>query len=154
MTALVQYEPWSVVPRLQEEINRLFGSVLQDGSVLPDEKEASTATWSPPVDIHEYADRFALTVDLPGVEPSSVELTLENGVLTLSGERRDTATGRPGEIAEVRRAERGQGRFHRRFVLPDTVDSERVHATGANGVLTISIPKQAHAVPRRIPITA
>ncbi len=148
MTALVQYEPWGVVPRLQDDINRLFGSVLQN------ETNASAVTWAPPVDIHEYPDRFALKVDLPGVEPSSVELILENGVLTLSGERRESAMGTPGESVELRRAERGQGRFHRRFVLPDTVDSERVQATGANGVLTITIPKQAHAVPRRIPIEA
>jgi HSP20 family protein len=148
MTALVQYEPWSVVPRLHDEINRLFGSVLQN------ETSASTVTWTPAVDIHEYVDRFALTVDLPGVEPSSVELTLENGVLTLSGERTEPAAFGSGGAPELRRAERGQGRFYRRFVLPDTVDSEQVQATGRHGVLTISIPKQAQALPRRIPIAA
>jgi len=136
------------MPRLQDEINRLFGNVQQtDGS------SSATATWVPAVDIHEYADRFELYVDVPGVEPSSVELTLDNGVLTLSGERVHRGSKGDGEL-QSRRIERSQGQFYRRFVLPDTVDSEKVNATGKDGVLTVTIPKQAKAMPRRIQIGA
>lgn len=147
MTSMVRYEPWSVVPRLQDEINRLFGSVTQN-----ENSSAATATWVPAVDIHEYPDRFELYVDVPGVDPNTVELTLEDDVLTLSGERSESSS--KGEEPETRRIERGQGRFYRRFVLPDTVDSANVKATGKHGVLTVTIPKRAKAMPRRIQIAA
>jgi HSP20 family protein len=103
------------------------------------------------VDIHEYANRFELYVDLPGVDPATVELTLDGGILTLSGER-SQPTRKDSEEVQGGRMERGHGQFHRRFVLPDTVDSEKVNATGSHGVLMVTIPKQAKATPRRIQI--
>jgi HSP20 family protein len=146
MSSVVRQDPWSLMPRLQDEINRLFGNVQQN-----DSSSSATATWVPAVDIHEYTDRFELYVDIPGVEPNSVELTLEDGVLTLSGERVQRSAKSDGE-PQSRRTERSQGQFYRRFVLPDTVDSEKVNATGKDGVLTVTIPKQPKALPRRIQI--
>ena len=148
MSEMVRYEPWSVVPRLQEEINRVFGSFFENDTT------AATVNWIPSVDIHEFADRFDLYVDLPGVDPAKVELTLQDGLLTISGERTDEVAVARGDEHQFRRGERGQGRFYRRFVLPDTVDSGKVQATGKNGVLRITIPKQAKALPRRIQIAA
>jgi HSP20 family protein len=148
MSSVTRQDYWNVMPRLQDEINRLFGNVRENDS------SSATATWIPPVDIHEYTDRFELYVDLPGVEPSLVELTLDGGILTLSGERAEQLAGGRGEDAQARRAERGHGHFHRRFVLPDTADGEKVNASGKNGVLTVTIPKQAKAMPRRIQIGA
>jgi HSP20 family protein len=145
MSAVMRQDPWGVMPRLQEEINRLFGSARENDS------SSATASWIPLVDIHEYADRFELYVDLPGVDPSTVDLTLDNGVLTLSGQRLQPSR-KDNEEAQGRRVERGHGQFHRRFVLPDTVDGEKVNATGSHGVLTVTIPKQAKAMPRRIQI--
>jgi HSP20 family protein len=145
MSAVMRQEPWGVMPRLQDEINRLFGNARENDS------SSATAMWIPPVDIHEYPDRFELYIDLPGVDPTRVDLTLDGGILTLSGERRQ-ATRKDSEDAQGRRVERGHGQFHRRFVLPDTVDSEKVNATGSHGVLTVTIPKQAKAMPRRIQI--
>jgi HSP20 family protein len=147
MASLVRQDPWSLVPRLQDEINRLFGNVNQSDS------SSATASWVPAVDVHEYGDRFELYVDLPGVDPDKVDLTLENGVLTLSGQRAELASPK-SEHPLYERSERGLGQFHRRFVLPNTVDSEKVNATGRNGVLTVTIPKQAKAMPRRIQIAA
>jgi HSP20 family protein len=145
MSDVLRQDPWSVMPRLQDEINRLFGTAREN------ESSSATATWVPLVDVHEYADRFELYVDLPGVEPEAVDLTLDDGILTVSGDRAQTARKERDEL-QGRRVERGHGRFHRRFVLPDTVDSERVNATGSHGVLTITIPKQPKAVPRKIQI--
>jgi HSP20 family protein len=145
MSAVTRQDPWGVMPRLQEEINRLFGSARESDS------SSATAMWIPLVDIHEFVDRFELHVDLPGVDPSKVDLTLDGGILTLSGERPQTAR-KDSEDVQGRRVERGHGQFHRRFVLPDTVDSERVNATGNHGVLTVTIPKQPKAMPRRIQI--
>jgi|DewCreStandDraft_4_1066084.scaffolds.fasta_scaffold258084_1 HSP20 family protein len=154
MTNVVRYEPWSVMPRLQDEINRLFSAF---GMPFDAESSAATVSWVPATDIHEYPDRFELYVDLPGVDADKVELTLHDGVLTIQGERAPAARAAEsgsGETPEYRRMERGLGRFYRRFVLPDTADSDNVKATGRNGVLTITIPKQAKALPRRIQIAA
>lgn len=143
--ALVRYEPWSLMARLHEDINRTFSDWAGNDS------SAVTADWVPRADVEEYADRFELFVDLPGVAAADVEITLESGVLTLAGER--SAVRSTDELLNSRR-ERGTGRFHRRFILPDTVDAERVQARERGGVLEITIPKQAKAQPRRIPVAA
>jgi HSP20 family protein len=148
MNSLVAKDPRSFVPRLQTEINRLFGNVNQSDS------SSAPATWVPAVDIHEYTDRFELYVDVPGIDPGKVELTLEGGILTLSGQRTAPEFSKPDEKPKYTRSERGLGYFYRRFVLPDTVDSEKVNANGKDGVLTITIAKQAKAMPRRIRIGA
>jgi HSP20 family protein len=147
MNNVVSQDPWSLMPRLQDDINRLFGTMIQgDGS------SSATATWVPAVDIREYADRFEFFVDLPGVDPKNAELTLEDGILTLAGERSAEESGNM-EI-KYQRSERGVGQFYRRFVLPDTVDSDKVQATGKDGVLKVTISKQTKAMPRRIQIAA
>ena len=148
MNGMVRKDPWSLMPRLQDEINRLFGDAQQT-----DSSSSATATWIPAVDIHEFSNRFELYVDVPGVDPNSVELTLDEGVLTLSGERVQKGA-QLDEEPHYRRTERSQGHFYRRFVLPDTVDSDKVKAAGKDGVLTVTIPKQARAQPRRIQVGA
>jgi len=146
MSTVMRQDSWGVMPRLQEEINRLFDNTRET------ESSSATANWVPSVDIHEYANRFELYVDLPGIDPADVELTLDGGVLTLSGVRHEQSITKSAEDLQVRRTERGYGHFHRRFVLPDTVDAEKVNATGKNGVLTVTIPKQPKEMPRRIQI--
>jgi HSP20 family protein len=143
---LVRYNPFGI-GQLQNEINRLF-STWGDT-----ESSAATAGWVPTVDIYEFDNRFQLYVDLPGVDPKMVDITLDNGVLTITGEREPLFV-QTDEQAVQRRLERGQGRFHRRFILPDTVDADKVKASDRNGVLEISIAKQAKAQPRRIKVAA
>jgi HSP20 family protein len=146
--AALRYEPWNVVSQLQNEINRVFGN-LNDA-----EGSSATSEWSPAVDVREYSDRFQLLLDMPGVEPKNVEITLDGGVLTVSGNRtEEKAVGATGaEQPQHERIERRLGRFHRRFILPDTADAENVNASGRNGVLEIVIPKQSKAQPRRITV--
>jgi HSP20 family protein len=145
--ATVRYEPWPAISQLQNEINRMFGN-LNNG-----DSNSATAEWMPAVDVSEYSDRFELLVDLPGVDPQAVEITLDNGVLTLAGDRRDQKRASNGsEESQQQRTERRQGRFHRRFILPDTVDAENVNAVGRNGVLEITIAKHPRAQPRRISV--
>jgi len=147
--AIVRFGPTGLVSQLHDEINRVFTALS-----TAEDSSGATSTWIPPVDITEHPDRFELAVDLPGVDPDKVEVTLEDGVLSLSGERAPSAK-RSGEQEETRaRIERRYGRFYRRFVLPEMVDAERVQASGRNGVLEITIPKQPKALPRRIKIAA
>ncbi len=145
--SLMKYEPWFGVRQLQDDINRLFSTWSTGDS------SGVTADWVPAVDINEFDDKFQLFIDVPGVDPKNVEITLENSVLTITGERFPTAE-KEGESIVRRRAERGSGRFYRRFILPETVDAEKVKATDRHGVLEIAIPKQAKAQPRRIEIAA
>lgn len=146
--AVMRYEPWNVVSQLQNEINRVFGNLNDTDS------NSATSEWSPAVDVREYTDRFQLLLDVPGVDPKDVEITLDNGVLTVSGNRtEEKAVGSNGaEHPQQQRIERRLGRFYRRFILPDTADAENVNASGRNGVLEILIPKQPKAQPRRIAV--
>jgi HSP20 family protein len=145
--SLMNYEPWYAMRQLQDDINRLFSGMSTNDS------SGVTADWVPTVDIHEFEDRFQLFVDVPGVDPKDVEITLESAVLTITGERFAQAE-KEGEAIVRRRTERGVGKFYRRFLLPETVDAEKVKATDRHGVLEISIPKQAKALPRKIEIAA
>lgn len=141
--SITRYEPWGLHRELLNEFNRFFERAA-------DASSAATADWAPPVDIEEYADKFVIYADVPGIEPSAIEITLEKGVLTLSGSR-ELAAEQNG--IERKRNERAAGRFLRRFVLPDTVDAENVSASGKNGVLQVVIPKRAQAQPRKIAVT-
>jgi len=142
--SFIRYQPWGLQQALYREFNRAVERASQDDS------SAATADWAPAVDIAEYADKFVLTADVPGVDPETIELTLEKGVLTLSGSR---AAAAEAEGVERRRVERATGRFHRRFALPDTVDAEAVSANNRNGVLEITIPKRPQAQARKIAVT-
>lgn len=145
--SLVSYQPFFAVRQLQDDINRLFSDWNSTDS------SGVTADWVPSVDINEFEDKFQLYVDVPGVNPKDVDITLEAGVLTITGERYMQAE-KSDETIVRRRTERGSGRFYRRFVLPETVDADKVRATDRHGVLEILIPKQAKAQPRRIEVAA
>jgi HSP20 family protein len=149
MNNLRTYQPYGLINQLNSEINRLFGTGL---SRADDEDTAAvTADWIPAVDIREEEQRYVLRADVPGVDPDDIEITMENGVLTVRGERND---GTREEGNGYRRVERFSGRFFRRFTLPDTADSENISATGRNGVLEVIIPKHARVQPRRIQVNA
>ena len=140
---VVRYEPWSLVNRLQKDIDRLFGA--------PQTTATDTGAWLPPVDIHEEETQYVLNVDLPGVDPKAVEITSDKGVLTIRGQREDARReNRDG----YRRVERINGEFQRRFSLPDSADVQNIQAKAINGVLEVTIPKLAQVQPHRITVQA
>lgn len=142
-----RYQPLDVLSQLHHQINQIF-----DGraAARPADETSATADWVPPADIEELADRFVLKVDLPGVALDSIDVTLEHGVLSISGVRKQESA----ENVERARVERPHGRFHRRFTMPDNVDAANVQATGRNGVLEVAIPKQPKAQPRRVEVAS
>lgn len=143
----IRYEPWGLMNQLHNEMNRLF-----DRGLTADNETDLTATdWVPAVDIKEEPNRFLIHADVPGVDPKDIEITMEGGMLTLKGERKNESRE---ERDGYRRVERVSGQFFRRFTLPETADAEGVNAKGVNGVLEISIPKQAKALPRKITVKA
>jgi HSP20 family protein len=107
--------------------------------------------WSPPVDIYETENELVLKVDLPEVEPSDVDLRVENQTLTISGERKFQ---QEGANKGFHRIERSYGKFTRSFSVPNTFDTDKIAATFKNGVLTVTLAKKEAAKPRQIKIEA
>ncbi|MQM40027.1 hypothetical protein KBTX_04069 [wastewater metagenome] len=144
---MTRYRPGRGVANLSDEFSRFFSSPLFDA--VRDFSTVETSQWTPAVDIREETDKFVVEADIPGVKPEDIEVTMEDGVLSIRGERsseRDTDEG------GVRRRERAYGVFYRRFALPDSADPESVRARGEQGVLRIEIGKRETAVSRRIPV--
>lgn len=142
---IVRYEPWKLMSRLHREIDQLFGDSLAtaatDGNAL--------ATWTPSVDVHEEPERFTVHADLPGVDPKDIQVTAEEGVLTIRGSRRfEKRANQQG----YERLERVEGDFLRRFSLPENARADDIKARHANGVLELVIPKQPVVEPRRVNI--
>ena len=146
---MTQRNPWSVLEQLDRQFNGWLRQPDNPGS--NDDSAVVTGRWLPAVDIREEENQFLIQADLPGIEPKDVEITMDKNVLTLKGERhQETEEGKNG----YRRVERAYGTFYRRFSLPETADAERIQARSDNGVLSISIPKQEKAQPRRITVGA
>jgi len=127
---------------LRREIDRIFESAFSGDFI--------GSAWLPAMDVDESQDALRLTFEVPGVSPADLSVTLENGVLTVSGEKR--LERQTGESGGPRGFERRYGRFERSVTLPQSVDPDRVSARCDNGVLTVELPKTAEARPRSIEI--
>jgi HSP20 family protein len=147
--AIRYYEPFHTINQLQREVNRLFDTSPTWRAHTQDEADLATSDWMPAVDIKEDADRFIIYADVPGVETKDIEITLDNGTLTLKGHRESS---KPEERQGYKRVERVSGTFLRRFTLPNTVDAAKVSARSQNGVLELVIPKSQQAQARKITV--
>lgn len=147
---LTQYDPWNALFNLPDEMERMMRRRF-DPMATGNGEEGLAAAWSPAVDIKEEDDRFVVRADLPGVDPKDIEINLENGMLTIGGERKEE---NKEEKEGYRRMERFSGQFYRRFTLPDTADADKVSATSKKGVVEIVIPKTKEHKARRIEVKA
>jgi HSP20 family protein len=145
MATVVKYHPWSMLGEIQSELTEMFNR----GSSRQDAADVVTGQWSPKVDIREEKEKYRITADLPGVDPQCIEVSLENQVLSIKGER--CLDGQSQEEGCIR-MERQSGTFYRKFSLPQSVDVERIEAVGKHGVLTITVPKKAVQNPKRIEV--
>jgi len=145
MMNLVYYQPWSMMDRWRREIDELF-TRSSDESLAAN----STASWSPSVDLQEESDHFVLRADVPGVALKDIEVSAEDGTLTIRGERLAREPVRNDGFEHI---ERAAGRFLRRFTLPDSARSEAIKARYVDGVLEIEIPKQPRVEAKRISVT-
>ena len=144
---LMRFDPYREMQAFQDRINRAFGSAGRGER----EEEMSLGAWVPPVDIAEEKDRILITAELPGFQEDQISIQTENGMLTLTGERKFEKES--GE-RNYHRVERSYGQFVRSFSLPNNVDREKIHATFSNGLLQIELPKREDAKPRQIRVTA
>ena len=143
---LTRFEPWSIVDLLHRDLDRLAARRLP-----VHDAEGAVTDWVPAVDIIEEKDRFVLRADVPGVQPADIEVSMDAGVLSISGQRFEESRS---EDAGMQRVERVSGRFFRRFSLPDTADAEGISALTRNGILEVSIPKLPEVQARRIEVQA
>jgi HSP20 family protein len=135
--------PVNLVSELDEAVNRLF-------SVAPASRAGETVrAWNPGFDLHETEDAYLIEADLPGLKQGDINITVEQGIVTIKGER--TYEEKQKEKG-YRRIERGYGRFQRAFRLPQNVEAGKVEAHFANGVLTVQVPKPAEAKPRQVEV--
>ena len=146
MINLVYYQPWSLMDRWHREIDELF-----DGrSGASQRAVTNSSAWRPSVDLQEESDRFVLRADVPGVSAKDIEVSTDDGMLTVRGER--AATERVGGNG-FEHIERAAGTFLRRFTLPDSAQADAIKARYSDGVLEIEIPKQPRIEAKRIPVT-
>jgi len=144
---LITYDPFRELRSLQDEVNRVFSSSFDRSS----ETGLGRGAWNPSVDIFESKDHIVLEAELPGISPDDVNISIENNVLTIHGERRFE---KQDDSENFHRMERSYGSFTRSFTLPPTVSSEDVSANFDNGILRVELAKREEAKPRRIEIKA
>lgn len=130
---------------LFDDVDRLFSDLYAHSR-----KDGRIAAWSPAVDIKEENECYVIKADIPGVDPKDIEVTFDNGVLSIYGERK---LENEEEKDGYKRVERAYGSFSRQFTLPDSVQTEQINAKGKNGVLEIIIPKAEKAKPKKITVS-
>lgn len=145
----MRYDPFRDLRTLQDEMNRLFSSTFTRGG--GSDEQMFGGNWTPSVDIFENKDNIVLEAELPGLKPEDVNISIENNVLTISGERKFE---KKDEGDNFHRVERGYGSFTRSFTLPPTVSAENATAEFENGILHLTLAKREEAKPRRIEIKA
>jgi HSP20 family protein len=144
MMNLTKYNSeWSPFTQLRDHMNRLFDLGL------PARSTEAFGNWSPALDAYEDKDRYTVCVELPGLKKEDISVTVDNGVLTISGERKSEKEVDEGTL---HRSERFYGRFSRSVSLPTAVKSDGVGATYRDGILKVEIPKAEEAKPKNIEV--
>lgn len=133
---------------LVNELNRVLDNKLQK-QYQQDDSAVESANWLPAVDIIEEPDQFVLQVDVPGVDPNEIELSMKDNVLCIMGSRVDI---QKEDKKNYHRVESVRGSFYRRFTLPDTADGEQITAKSKHGVLEICVRKKKIPESRKIKI--
>jgi HSP20 family protein len=133
---------------LRDEIDRLFDSPL---SLFENGSQPFSNGWAPAIDVYEDKDNLFVRAEVPGMKKDEIEISLHEGVLTLSGERK---LEKEYEKANSHRAERFAGRFQRSLTLPHPVDGAKVRATYKDGILAVTLPKAEEAKPKQISVSA
>jgi HSP20 family protein len=143
---IVRWEPYRELNAMQDRMNRIFGEYYRGA----DDDVMRRGTWVPPVDIYDTGNHeLIIKAELPDMNREDIEITVENGSLTLKGEKK---MDQELKEEQCRRVERAYGTFTRAFSLPPTVDATKVSADYKNGVLTIKLPIREEAKPKQIQV--
>lgn len=144
--AIIRWDPFRDMVTLRERMNKLFEDMAASRG---EEKDLTTSSWAPAVDIYETENEVVLTAEIPGIEEKDVEIKVEDNTLTLRGERKFE---KETKEENFHRIERAYGSFFRSFTLPNYVDQDRIEAEHENGILKIRMPKRAELKPRKVKI--
>ena len=145
--SIVKYDPFRELRSLQDEMTRLFSGAMPSGM---NREEMTHGAWAPSVDIYEDKDRLILEAELPGMNREDFDISVENNVITLRGERKFE---KKADGDNYHRVERSYGSFTRSFTLPQTVTADGATADFENGMLRVSLPKREETKARKIEIT-
>lgn len=145
---IVRWDPFGELTSIQDELNRLFGRTF--GIAEPSRRSAQGG-WMPALDVFETEDKLVAKMDLPGIDPDQVEVSIDDATLTITGSREfERETDEQG----YHRVERRFGSFARSIALPQTIDAEKVEASFDKGVLTVEIAKSEKTKTRRVEVKA
>jgi HSP20 family protein len=151
MTTMMRWDPFQDLRSAQDEMAQMspmlahaLGLHAQQGN-----GRATTTAWAPALDISERKDAYLVTVELPGLKPEDLDITMEDGLLTIQGERQFTAES---SEQQFHRVERRYGAFRRSITLPAHVLAEQIEASFEDGVLQLLVPKAEEAKPKRIQV--
>ena len=143
--SMMRYEPLGLLDQMRREMERAMDTRTAEGS------NVATSDWVPAVDIKEEKDSFLIVADIPGVDPKDIEVHMENGMLTIKGEKESE---KKEQREGYKRVERSFGSFYRRFSLPDSADAEKISAKSNHGVLEVRIGKKEEVQPRKISVNS
>jgi HSP20 family protein len=146
--SVTRWDPFGDLLSLQDEMNQLFGRVFRQ---QPGLDRGGQRLWAPALDIAERPDAYLVTVEVPGVRPEDLDITLEGGVLTVQGERRFQDES---QDQQWHRVERRYGAFRRSVTLPSQAQADKIEASFEDGLLHITVPKTEAAMPKRIEVRA
>ena len=143
---LTRWEPLQEMEEFQNRLSTLFGRPQRRGN---GREEITLPEWTPLADITEDDKEYLIKTELPEMKKEDVKVTVENGVLTISGERKFE---KEEKNKKYHRVERGYGTFMRSFTLPDDADASKIKADFKNGLLKVHLPKSEHAKPKQIEV--
>ena len=149
MRTLTRWEPVRDINNLSQHMDRWFSEMMGRGMRQAMEEDRVRGSWSPAVNVLEKKDAIEIAADLPGMKGDDVEVTVEDGVLTIRGERK---LEEASEGETYHRIERSYGLFERTFSLPNTVDPSKIEATFANGEMRVTLPRREESKPRNVEI--
>ena len=149
MSNIIRRDPFFALTSLQDRVNQLFSQAFGGFEGLGLEQPLTSANFLPPVDIFEDEHNITLQAEIPGVKEEDLNVTLENNVLTITGERKFKEEEKKDNFHRI---ERRYGKFTRSFTLPASVDPQNVNATFENGVLNMTLPKREEFKPKKITI--
>ena len=150
MTTMMRWDPFQDLRSAQDEMAQMNPMLAHALGLHAQQQGSATATaWAPALDISERKDAYLVMVELPGVEPDDLQITMEEGLLTIQGERQ---FDQESSEQQFHRVERRYGAFRRSITLPAQVQAEQIEATFDNGVLEIVVPKAEEAKPKRIQV--
>jgi HSP20 family protein len=149
MTTMMRWDPFQDLRSAQDEMAQMNPTLAHALGLHTQQASGRTSAWEPALDISERKDAYLVTVELPGLKPEDLDITMEDGLLTIQGERQFTSES---SEQQFHRVERRYGAFRRSITLPAQVQADHIEATFDNGVLQIVVPKAEEAKPKRIQV--